>query len=257
MTKILTLTFTLLFMGLQSHAQLNAITYKDGTQLLNGFGVKAVKESKDRSGILILPAWKGIDEHSKETAQKLAGMGYAVFIADIYGEGNYPGDDAAAAGQKAGYYKQNIKEYQKRINLALKELIKLGTNPNNVVVIGYCFGGTGALEAARAGMAVKGVVSFHGGLAKDPKRPNEPIAAKVLVLHGADDTYVSPAEVSAFQQEMNESKADWQMVYYSGAVHAFTDPYAGDDNSKGAAFNAKAAARSWQHMLDFLKEVLK
>lgn len=244
-------------MASASNAQLNAVTYKDGTQVLNGFGIKPVRESREKNGILILPAWKGIDDHSKETALKLAGLGYAVFIADIYGEGNYPGDDAAAAGKKAGYYKQNVKEYQKRINLALNELIKLGTNPNNVVVIGYCFGGTGALEAARAGLAVKGVVSFHGGLAKDAKRPNEPIAAKVLVLHGADDPYESPAEITAFQKEMNESKADWQMVYYSGAVHAFTDPYAGDDNSKGAAYNAKAAFRSWQHMLDFLKEVLK
>jgi len=244
-------------MATAANAQLNAVTYKDGSQVLNGFGIKPVRESRDKNGILILPAWKGIDDHSKETALKLAGLGYAVFIADIYGEGNYPGDDAAAAGKKAGYYKQNVKEYQKRINLALSELIKLGANANNVVVIGYCFGGTGALEAARAGLAVKGVVSFHGGLAKDPKRPNEPIAAKVLVLHGADDPYESPAEISAFQQEMNESKADWQMIYYSGAVHAFTDPYAGSDNSKGAAYNAKAASRSWLHMLDFLKEVLK
>lgn len=257
MRRIIILTFTLLLMATAANAQLNAVTYKDGSQVLNGFGIKPVRESRDKNGILILPAWKGIDDHSKETALKLAGLGYAVFIADIYGEGNYPGDDAAAAGKKAGYYKQNVKEYQKRINLALSELIKLGANANNVVVIGYCFGGTGALEAARAGLAVKGVVSFHGGLAKDPKRPNEPIAAKVLVLHGADDPYESPAEISAFQQEMNESKADWQMIYYSGAVHAFTDPYAGSDNSKGAAYNAKAASRSWLHMLDFLKEVLK
>jgi dienelactone hydrolase len=94
-------------------------------------------------------------------------------------------------------------------------------------------------------------------LGRDASRTIKPISAKVLVCHGADDPNVPKEEVAAFQQEMNDAKADWQMIYYSHAVHAFTEPKAGNDNSKGAAYNEKADKRSWQHMIDFLNEVLK
>jgi dienelactone hydrolase len=239
-----------------SFAQLKPVKYNDGTQVLNGFGIQPSKKSQQKPGILILPAWMGIDKLSKKTAENLSKLGYYAFVADIYGEGNYP-KDYKEAGKNAGYYKTNFKEYEKRISLALEQLIKSGANPDNIVVIGYCFGGTGALEAARTHLNVKGVVSFHGGLGKDATRAVEPISAKILVCHGADDPYESAAEITAFQQEMRDTKADWQMIYYANAVHSFTNPEAGNDNSKGAAYNELAAKRSWEHLKVFLDETLK
>ena len=238
------------------NAQLKAVQYTDGSQKLNGLAIAPKKASKTKPGILILPAWKGIDTHAKQSAEKLSKMGYYAFVADIYGEGNYP-TNTQEAGKQAGYYKNNVADYQRRIQLALDQLVKAGANPNNIVVIGYCFGGTGVLEAARAGMKVQGLVSFHGGLGRDAARTNNTIKARVLVLHGADDLYVPEAEVKAFQQEMRDTKADWEMIYYADSVHAFTDPEAGNDNSKGAAYNAKADKRSWERMNSFLKDVLK
>lgn len=239
-----------------SFAQLKSVKYKDGTQVLNGFGIQPSKKSQQKPGILILPAWMGIDKLSKDTAENLSKLGYYAFIADIYGEGNYP-KDYSESGKNAGYYKTNYVEYHKRISLALEQLIKSGANPDNIVVIGFCFGGTGALEVARGLMNVKGVVSFHGGLGREVKRAIEPIKTKVLVCHGADDPYVSAAEITAFQQEMRDTKADWQMIYYANAVHSFTNPESGNDNSKGAAYNEVAAKRSWEHLKLFLNEVLK
>ncbi|PTS94980.1 dienelactone hydrolase, partial [Pedobacter sp. HMWF019] len=177
------------------------------------------------------------------------------FIADIYGEGNYP-KDSKEAGERSSYYKKNYNEYRQRISLAWQELLKTGADPAKIVVIGYCFGGTGALEAARTNLPVKGVVSFHGGLTRDASREIAPIKPKVLVCHGADDPSVPQAQVEAFQQEMRDAKADWQMIFYSNAVHAFTDKSAGNDNTKGAAYNELADKRSWQHFMDFLHEVL-
>ncbi len=256
MRNLLFLFYGMLLISNQTFAQLNSVKYKDGNQILNGFKIAPIKKSIEKPGILILPAWMGIDKLSKDTAENLSKLGYYAFVADIYGEGNYP-KDTKEAGKNAGFYKTNYKDYQKRISLALEQLVLAGANPDNIVVIGYCFGGTGALEAARAHMNIKGVVSFHGGLGKDATRPAEPIAAKVLVCHGADDPYVSAAEITAFQQEMRDAKADWQMIYYSNAVHSFTNPESGTDNSKGAAFNEKAAMRSWEHFKIFLDEVLK
>ena len=255
MKKIHYLFLAILSYSGATFAQLKSIKYNDGTQVLSGFTIQPTKKSQQKPGILILPAWMGIDKLSKDTAEKLANLGYYAFVADIYGEGNYP-KDFNEAGQKAGFYKKNYKDYQKRIALALEQLIRSGANPNNIVVMGYCFGGTGALEAARGHLNVKGVVSFHGGLGKDATRESAPITAKVLVCHGADDPYESKEEITAFQQEMRDAKADWQMIYYANAVHSFTNPESGNDNSKGAAYNEKAAKRSWEHFKIFLNEVL-
>ncbi len=236
-------------------AQLKPVEYNDGAQLLSGFAINSPKPLINQPGILILPAWMGIDDHAKDSATRLANLGYYTFVADIYGIDKRP-KNSAEAGKNATYYKNNIADYQRRIQLALDQLIKQGANPDEIVVMGYCFGGTGAIEAARVNMKVKGIVSFHGGLGRDENRTIDFIKPKVLILHGADDFFTTENEIRSFQNEMRSGKADWQMIYYANAVHSFTDKNAGNDNSKGVAYNEKADKRSWNAMLDFLKEVL-
>lgn len=250
-----TYTLFLLIMMTLSQAQ-KQISYSDGNQQLEGILINPENKTNNGNAVLLLPAWMGIDNNAKENAIELAKLGYLTFVADIYGVDKRP-TNSSEAGKIAGYYKTNIKEYQNRIQLALEQLIKAGANPNKIAVIGYCFGGTGAIEAARINMKVKGVVSFHGGLGRDASRTIEPILAKVLVLHGADDFFVPETEIKAFQDEMRAAKADWQMIYYANSVHAFTHKDAGNDNSKGAAYNEKAAKRSWQAMLTFFEEIFK
>lgn len=230
--------------------------YTLGSTKLKGYFAKAKGSKKNAPGVLVISAWMGINDHSKGYANKLSELGYDALVADIYGDGNNP-KNKQEAGKLAGQYKNDYKSYQDRIKAGLDELIKLGADPKKIAVIGFCFGGTGALEAARAGLPVAGVVSFHGGLSKDTTRPTLPIQAKVLVLHGADDPYVKPVEVSTFIQEMNTAKADWQLIEYANAVHAFTDLDAGNDNSKGAAYNERATKRANEHMKLFLKELFR
>lgn len=117
-------------------AQLQAVQYKDEAQILNGLTIKPSTTTAQKPGILVLPAWKGIDLHAKATAEKLSKLGYHVFVADIYGEGNYP-QTTADAGKMAGFYKKNTLLYQKRIELALAQLIQSGANPENIAVIGF------------------------------------------------------------------------------------------------------------------------
>lgn len=238
-----------------TQAQLKPVAYADADQKLEGLLAQPKKEVKNKAGVLLLPAWMGIDNNAKENAMELAKMGYITFVADIYGVDKRP-QNTKEAGQQAGYYKKNYQDYHKRIQLALDQLIKAGANPAKIAVIGYCFGGTGAIEAARTNLKVQGAVSFHGGLGRNATRSIEPIVPKVLVLHGADDFFVPEAEIKAFHDEMNKAKADWQMVYYADAVHAFTHKDAGNDKSKGTAYNEKAAKRSWEAMKQFFTEIL-
>lgn len=245
----ISLTLLTMFLGMQlTLAQkLKSVAYQDGTQKLNGLVTS--NAGKKLPGVLILPAWKGIDAEAKNSAIELEKQGYIAFIADIYGEGNIPADNTAAA-KIAGTYKQDYKAYQQRISVALEELKKQGANPEKIAVIGYCFGGTGALETARAGFPVAGVVSIHGGLAKGNDRLNVPIKTKVLVENPADDESVKPEDMTNLIAELKAGKTDFQIITYANSKHTFTSPESPD-------YNEVMAKRAWNHTLTFLKEILK
>ncbi|MEI6537818.1 MAG: dienelactone hydrolase family protein, partial [Verrucomicrobiaceae bacterium] len=130
-------------------------------------------------------------------------------------------------------------------------------DPQRLAAIGYCFGGTGVLELARSGAELKGVVSFHGGLDSPTPEDGKKIKARVLALHRADDPFVSAKDMAAFADELKSAGVDYKLIKYPGAVHSFTQKLAGNDNSKGAAYNADADAKSWEAMKEFLAAICK
>lgn len=225
---------------------LKPISYKDGSQKLNGLVTS--NAGKNLPAVLILPAWMGIDDEAKTAALELEKKGYIAFIADIYGEGNIPKDFNAAA-KIATSYKNDYKAYQHRIELALNELKNQGADPTKIAVIGYCFGGTGALETGRANFPVVGVVSIHGGLAKSADRPDGLIRTKVLVEHPAEDQSVTKEDYDNLVKELNAGTRDWQMITYSNSGHTFTNPASKE-------YNKLMADRAWKHTLQFLAEIL-
>lgn len=225
--------------------ELKKVVYTDGKQKLNG--LISSNTDKKRPGVLILPAWKGIDNEARQAAVHLINEGYIVFIADIYGEGNVPTDNESAA-KIATQYKTDYKAYQHRIMLVLEELQRQGADKDNIAVIGYCFGGTGALESARGRLPIKGVVCIHGGLAKANSRANEKLTAKILIEHPAEDKSVSAADYNNIIQEMNAGNADWQIITYAQCGHTFTNPESSD-------YNEVMAKRAWKHTLMFLEEL--
>lgn len=225
---------------------LKSVTYKDGDQKLNGLVTNNAGSNKP--GVLILPAWMGIDNEAKTAALELEKEGYIAFIADIYGEGRVPANPTEAREAVTQYY-IDYKAYQHRISLALDELKKAGADAGKLAVIGYCFGGKGALEAARANLPVEGVVSIHGGLGKED-RPDGPLSANILIINPAEDISVPEEDIKSLTKEMNNAKADWQMIYYAHSGHTFTNPESTD-------YNEVMAKRAWQHVLMFLDEILK
>jgi len=243
-----------------THAALveKAVIYQQGGATLEGFHVYDDAVAGKRPAVLVIHQWTGLTEYEKRRCRMLAELGYNVFAADIYGQGIRP--QPPEAGKEAGKYKGDRTLYRARLTAALDQLkADERTDSSKIAAIGYCFGGTGVLELARSGAEIAGVVSFHGGLdtADGMAAAAGKIPAKVLVLHGADDPFVPVAQVVAFQKEMTDAKADWQMDLYSGAVHAFTQKEAGNDNSKGAAYNEAADRRSWLAMKTFFAELFK
>jgi dienelactone hydrolase len=208
-----------------------------------------------RPGILVAHDWMGHGPFALDKAKQLAREGYVTFAVDMYGKGVYA-EDTQQASQLAGAIKKDRALMRGRIGAAfdvLKQQPQVDTQRTGA--IGFCFGGTTALELARSGANVTAVVSFHGGLETSMKAEPGKVRAKILVLHGADDPYVPPEEVDAFEKEMKAAKANWELVMYGGTVHSFTQRSAGTDNSKGAAYNEQADRRSFLAMKNFFDEV--
>ncbi|HET9122645.1 MAG TPA: dienelactone hydrolase family protein, partial [Acidiferrobacteraceae bacterium] len=205
---------------------------------------------------LIFHEWMGIGAHERHSADLLASYGYLALAADVYGRDDRPKTTADAPAYTQRYRAGDRALMRARAQAALAALRAHPLcDPSRVAAIGYCFGGTVALELARDGAELRAVVTFHAGLGTE--RPAGPggLKSPILALHGAEDRFVPAAEVAAFQNEMRTSGADWQFVQHGGAVHSYTNPGAGNKPEQGFAYHERAARRSWNMMRSFLSEV--
>ena len=256
-TKFLSAFVIIAAMSARSEIVFKPVEYKQADTVLEGLSVYDDAAQGKRPAVLVVHQWKGLGDYEKKRAEMLARLGYNVFAADIYGKGIRP-QTPQEAGAEAGNFKNDRALLRARVRAGLEMLAKHElTDPKRIAAIGYCFGGTAVLELARSGADIAAVVSFHGGLSSPTPADAKNIKAKVLALHGADDRAVPATEVAAFEDEMRQGGVDWQLIAYGGAVHAVTDWNAGNDNSKGAAYNERADRRSWEAMKQCFAEVFK
>ncbi|HEX3889848.1 MAG TPA: dienelactone hydrolase family protein [Verrucomicrobiae bacterium] len=243
-------------MKTQAAIHTETVDYKQGDTTLEGFLVYDDSISGKRPGVLVVHQWLGLTDYEKHRAEMLAQLGYVAFCADIYGKDARP-KNVQEAGTEAGKFKSDRQLLRARVNAGLDVLKKNElVDTSRVAAIGYCFGGTTVIELARSGADLNGVVSFHGGLDSPAPADGKNIKCKVLALAGADDPFQKPDDLTAFESEMRDNKVDWQIVFYGGAVHAFTQPDPGFVNA-GAKYNEKADKRSWQAMKDFFAEIFQ
>jgi dienelactone hydrolase len=256
--KIILLGLMMALVATNAQARLvtKTVEYRQGETVLEGYLAYDDAVKGKRPGVLVIHEWKGLGPYEKARADQLAALGYVAFAADIYGKGVRPATPELASAEAGKYRGADRSLMRARAAAGLEKLASFDeVDPDRLAVIGYCFGGTAALELARSGAKLKGAVSFHGGLDTPIPADALKIRGKVLVLHGADDPHVPPEKVASFQQEMRMAKVDWQMIYYGGAVHSFSNINSGNDPSKGAAYNEKADRRSWDAMKQFFVEI--
>ncbi len=233
------------------------VEYKDGDVTCEGYLAYDDSLQGPRPGVLIIHEWTGVGPYVKKRADMLAQLGYVAFAADIYGKGVRP-KNADEARIQATIYRSDRPLMRRRAQAGLQVLAtNKMVDPRKIAAIGYCFGGGVALELARSGADLAGVVSFHGNLDTPNPADAKSIKCRILVQHGGSDQGVGPDQVAAFEKEMTDAGVDWVLTVYGGAVHGFTNPDNGNDPSKGVAYNEKADLRSWQAMKQFFSEIFK
>lgn len=229
-------------------------SYHHESQVLQGYLAYDDEIDTPRPAVLVIHDWSGRNEFACQKAEMLAKAGYIGFAVDMYGQGRIGESTEEKQALMMPLANDRIL-LRARIRAALDAVAALEfVDRQRIAVMGFCFGGLCAFDLARSGADIVGAVSFHGLLNKPQDLPNQSIKAKILALHGYNDPMVTPADVNAFCQEMTEAGADWQMHMYGNTQHAFTNPQA-HDQQLGLMYNAEAARRSYQALIDFLEEV--
>jgi dienelactone hydrolase len=249
--------FALILLGslsLRAGLTTKTVEYAANGTTMKGYLAYEKHTDARRPGILVVHEWWGHNDYALKRAEMLAELGYVALAVDMYGEGkqaNHPED----AGKFAGEVSKNIPLMRERF-LAAFEVLKndLHVDPKNIGAIGYCFGGAVVLNMARAGLDLKGVVSFHGSLGTSMPAEKGVVKARVLVCNGADDKFMTEEDIGNFKQEMESAGVNYQFRSYEKAIHSFTNPDAteiGKKFSLAVAYNEAADKASWKDMQDF------
>ncbi|AGA91169.1 dienelactone hydrolase-like enzyme [Thioflavicoccus mobilis 8321] len=231
------------------------VEYQDGDTTLRGYLVYDEALPHKRPGILIAHEWWGLNDFVRERAERLADLGYVTFALDMYGDGRVTehSNEASAWMQQMT---ANQEAWRHRALLGL-EILKRHpmVDAERIAAIGFCFGGGTVMQLAYAGADLDGVVSFHGPLTPAANTKPGDIKASILVAHGEDDSFVPSEQIAVFKAALDAAQADWQMIIYGGARHAFTNPNADSYGIDNVRYDPLAAKRSWALMRVFLDEV--
>ena len=230
------------------------IEYASGNTKMRGHLACDDARGDKLPGILVCHEWWGVNDYIRGRAEQLAELGYVALAIDMFGDGK-----STSSPEEAGKLMTGLMSNPDAMGRVKAALTQLQTHPKvdsrRVGAIGYCMGGAMCLNMARAGLALKGVVSFHGSLAAQVLAKPNSVQARILVCHGADDPMVGWDQVEAFKKEMTAAGVDYQLNIYGGAQHAFTNPNADHAGVKGLKYDPRADRRSWQAMQLFFAEI--
>ena len=236
------------------------VEYTAGGVTLRGYLAYDNSIKGKRPAVIVVHEWWGITGYPKKRAEMLAKLGYIALAADMYGNGKIA--DNPTDAQK--YSGESMKDFSglKGKFLAAIDLLKNHelVDSNKIAAIGYCYGGGVVLNMARAGVDLKGVVSFHGNLTAVEPAQNGKVTAKILVCNGGADKFISEESIRNFKKEMKSAGVDFTFKSYRGALHAFSNPDATELGKKfnmPIAYNVDADKKSWTEMRNFLKTALK
>lgn len=231
-----------------------AIEYSNGRRRFIGHLARDTAFAGPRPGVLVFPEAFGLNDHARDRAERLAALGYVALAADLHGDGRVFDDLQSLTPSIKSLYADRA-EWRSRALAALGALTgQDGVDRQRLAAIGFCFGGTTALELARSGAALGAVTTFHAGLLPELPEDAGRIGARVLICHGDDDPMVSTESMNTILAELRRDHVDWQLIRHGNTAHSFTDSQADARGNPGFRYSPRADARSWAAMKNLLDE---
>ncbi|TIC79303.1 dienelactone hydrolase family protein [Nocardioides sp. GY 10127] len=224
--------------------------------LMRGHVVEPASTPEGATAVLVLPDAYGAGEDMLAVADRLTALGHPVLVADVWGERAEP-TSPEEFGPMIGGLAGDRETWLARVRAARAQLDEQPeTAGRPVCLLGFCFGGSGALEYLRTGGDADGVVSVHGGLDLLADDWSAHGSASVLLCTGEEDPMATAAQREALTGSLEDAGLDWQLHVYSDTVHAFTSPRAAAHPHPGVtAYSARATERSWAALTQLLAEL--
>ena len=252
------LTLTLAAGTAPAAVKTETVEYEHAGTKLKGFVAYDDAAPGKRPGVVVFPEWWGLNDYAKSRAKQLAGLGYVAFAADLYGDGKvidlaHP-DDAKGM---ATFLRSNQAVWRGRAQAAFQQLAaRPNVDASKIAAIGYCLGGSTALQLAYSGADLKAVTTFHAGLPTPTPAEAAAVKAKVLVCHGGADPAVPMKAVNDLKAALGAAKASLEIVSYPGVIHSFTSPDADKVGNPAMKYNKEADEDSWKRMSALFRQEL-
>ena len=245
MKNIQQLLISIVLIAANAPVMSELVDYRVGEELFEGYVARA---SADAPLVIILHDWDGLNAYEIKRAEMLKGEGYNVFAVDLFGKGLRPAEIEERKRMTGALYADR-QRMRSLLEGSLTAARANGLNTEQAVAMGYCFGGSVALELARSGTGMKGFVSFHGGLETPEGQDYSQVQAPILVFHGSADVIITMDAFAALGKALEQAGVKHEMTTYSGAPHAFT-------MFDSERYRPQADQKSWARFLEFLEESL-
>lgn len=252
------MSLTLAAGAASAQVKTEVVEYEHAGTKLKGFLAYDPTVSATRPGVIVFPEWWGLNDYAKDRARQLAGMGYVAFAADLYGEGKvidiaHPDD----AKKMADFLRANQDVWRGRAGAAMKQLTSRPfVDGKRIAAIGYCLGGSTAIQLAYTGADLKAVATFHAALPTPTPAEATAVKAKVLVCHGDADSFIPEKAIADFKAALTGAKKSLDFVGYPGVVHSFTVPAADKVGNPGMKYDKTADEDSWRRMTALFRQEL-
>ena len=200
------------------------IDYKQGDTELQGYLAYDDSISGKRPAVLLARDRSGMSSVTTRDTEMIARLGYVVFAEDIYGK-TVRSKTVPEMSEQSALYNKDRPLMRARAQAGLDVLRQNPmVDPAKIALVGYCFGGTVAVELVETGAPLAATVAVHGSFRNFAPEAANNIKGPMLILHGAEDQTAPLNEVNKLIADLRAAKVSWELQLYSGAEHGFTDP---------------------------------
>ena len=224
-----------------------SITYRGEVGTLSGY-VAQPADTERHPGVIVIHENRGLVEHIKDVARRLAKAGYVALAPDLLAR--VGGTEHFASLDELQSTLRTIppEAFIADLNAALDYLKGLPcVHPDRLGVTGFCFGGGLAWRLLTMRQDLKAGVPFYG--AAPPSEDVPKIRAAVLAIYAELDERIN-ATIPDLEKAIHKSGVRYEKVMYPGVAHAF-------HNDTGVNYNPEAARDAWARTLAHFAQHLK